>query len=97
MGDGIDPQPRLGTRRDRQIETLVVTGDVGEDLLEIVCQQFQPRELRFADIDDDVVPVREGVLHVANGIGQTAGRRRAVPIVYWFTHELDSDAWLTDD
>ena len=70
MADGVDPQARLQAGRDDKVEIVHVGGHVGKDRREFGGKQIEPHAMRLAHVDDDVVAVGEGILHVADGIGQ---------------------------
>ena len=70
MADGVDPQARLQARGNDEVEIVHVGGHVGEDRREFGGQQIETHAMRLAHVDDDIVAVGEGVLHVADGIGQ---------------------------
>ena len=53
MGDGVDPQPRRVAAADAAVEKLDLRRDFGEQRIERLVEQFEPRELGVAQIDDD--------------------------------------------
>ena len=69
VADRIDPQSRLHSGRDGEVEA-GVGGHVGEDRREFGGEQLEPHLLRLAQLDHDVVAVGGGVLHVADRVGE---------------------------
>ncbi len=70
MADGIDPQARLQPRGNDEVEIVHVGGNIGKDGCKFGGQQIEAHAMRLAHVDDDIVAIGEGVLHIADGIGQ---------------------------
>ncbi len=53
MGDDIDPQPRRFALADAAIEQVDLFRDLREQRVERLVENFQPRHLGVAQVDDD--------------------------------------------
>ena len=70
MGDRVDPEARRRAGRQREVETLVIVGNVFDDRLQRVGHHLQAHALGLAHLDDDIVAVGQIVLHVADHVRQ---------------------------
>lgn len=86
MRGGIDPQARLQAGGNGKIPLLVIGGDVVEDRLQILCQDFDAGEIGFLHVDDDIAAVGRCHLRAANGIAKPASGIHRADLVVHLTH-----------
>ena len=73
MGDDVDPQPRHVAAADAAVEQLDVGGNVLEQRIERLVEQFEPRQLGVAQIDDDAGTLGRLDARLAHGVLQRFG------------------------
>ena len=74
MGDDVDPQPRRLALADAAIEQIDLFGNLREQGIERVVQNFEPRHFGVAQIDHDAGAVGGLDPRLPQGVAQTDGR-----------------------